>query len=633
MDRQSDLLFGALAIRLNHATAEQVEAAARVAETDLNAGLVEALADEAGLSRRDCELLWDWVKVALDTHGGDAAAALAAYAQELPPSVLASLHLDNSDGPAVVEAVQREAGTAVYESKGDNSVKSVAVERADSLEVPREAPEKIGDAESRGFKHGFLHRFGRKRALFIAALGLPTAAAIVLLSAGLLFAHGEAAKAREKSASYESAFGRLQDLAQASLYDCAVIQAGHYLRENMVNRAQAVLETTPHHSRNWEWHYLHQLAMGQSGKPRTFDSVALAAFQASGGRLYLVQPDGQTVVWDLATAAKVATWQGVQGATALAVSTNSNMLATAGPDGVIHLLDGNSATSIRDLEGHQERVRTIFLDAEARRAVSCDDAGKVILWDLEEGVATTEIDLENTHSSVISPDGAYVATVTSRDGMPSLSLWRPDSEDVQVWTWGAFPGGIMGPTAPFENNMALGFGAQIGMRFRPMNMLDMWPGRAESILVTRFVSEGLLIATAMSDETIEISSVRLEWNTHKRLQPPSEWRLQRAAKSSMQGRIPTAASLNTDGKRLLVGHTDGVVGIMDTLTGTSLLELEGPSLPVTAVTFEPMGLYILALYEDGQALLWETSRFNGLSGLRFGPRGRWFPPARPTGTW
>ena len=113
MDRDSNLLFGALAVQLMQVTPTQLTQAASAWEADPSRDLADWLSDSGALGARTRDLIADFVRQTIDVYGGDARAALGLFGGE------GRIH-DILHGHTVIAELEGAGG-----DRGDDSVAAV----------------------------------------------------------------------------------------------------------------------------------------------------------------------------------------------------------------------------------------------------------------------------------------------------------------------------------------------------------------------------------------------------------------------------------------------------------------------------------------------------------------------------
>ena len=92
----------------------------------------------------------------------------------------------------------------------------------------------------------------------------------------------------------------------------------------------------------------------------------------------------------------------------------------------------------------------------------------------------------------------------------------------------------------------------------------------------------------------------------------------------------TASQLSGDSARLLVGRSDGSVGLIAVATQTPVVESQPLGLAVTAVAMSPDGTRIAAGYQDGRVQLWEAPPAGAAPQQNAVPAAEWLTGAAVT---
>ena len=156
---------------------------------------------------------------------------------------------------------------------------------------------------------------------------------------------------------------------------------------------------------------------------------------------------GRVVVWDVATAARIAELgDEYDEVLAADLSADQRLIAVGGPSRIVRLLTTADGVVESELRKHTDWVTAVEFSPHASPQgdllATGDRAGNLFLWEPRGG---REHGTLKGHTLAITamawrPDGGALATV-SEDG--SLRLWDP-KESTQLKTWQAHPGGAAG---------------------------------------------------------------------------------------------------------------------------------------------------------------------------------------------
>lgn len=99
--------------------------------------------------------------------------------------------------------------------------------------------------------------------------------------------------------------------------------------------------------------------------------------------------------------------------TAMAIAPLGDVLAVAGDDSSIRMLDAKTLRELDRLVGHRDLVRTLTFRPDGKILASSGNDGSMILWDRSESWAVTRrVDnLPTTFCARFSPDGKQLAAV------------------------------------------------------------------------------------------------------------------------------------------------------------------------------------------------------------------------------
>ena len=161
---------------------------------------------------------------------------------------------------------------------------------------------------------------------------------------------------------------------------------------------------------------------------------------AAGG---VAAKSGRVVVWDVATAARVAeVGDEFDEVLAADISPDQRLVALGGPAKVVRLLETADGTVAGEIRRHTDWITAVEFSPDGRLLATGDRAGNLHLWETR---GTRDAGVLKGHTGPITavawrPDGGVVASSAS-DG--TVRLWDP-REAKQVKTWAAHAGGAEG---------------------------------------------------------------------------------------------------------------------------------------------------------------------------------------------
>lgn len=171
---------------------------------------------------------------------------------------------------------------------------------------------------------------------------------------------------------------------------------------------------------------------------------------AAGG---VAAQSGRVVVWDVATAARVAAvGDEFDEVLAADISPDQRLVALGGPAKVVRLLETADGTVAEEIRGHTDWITAVEFSPAGTLLATGDRAGNLHLWETR---GTRDAGVLKGHTGPITavawrPDGAVLAS-TAGDG--SVRLWDP-KEAKQVKTWAAHAGGAEAVTWLADGRLA-----------------------------------------------------------------------------------------------------------------------------------------------------------------------------------
>jgi WD40 repeat protein/beta-lactamase regulating signal transducer with metallopeptidase domain len=279
---------------------------------------------------------------------------------------------------------------------------------------------------------------------------------------------------------------------------------------------------------------------------------------------------------------------------------DGRLVVSGGEDAAVRLWDVASGKEVRQLHGHEARVRGLAVSPDGKRVVSGSRAGDVRLWDLASGRMLVVVTgtAGPVNAVAFSPDGRLIAWAGA-DG--SCQLHEASSGQV-VRRLGA-----MEPTAAPASVNAVAFSPD-GKRVAV--------GGADGTVRVLDVNNGELVGQLMAGSRGAVQQVCFSTDGEYLLVACDEgvrlWQEQRGQRPRIVWEIAldraTSAAFAADGRHIAVGGRDATVHICDAATGKEIAVLRGHAGPVWTVTFSPDGHQLLSGGDDGTLRLWSVPK-------------------------
>jgi WD40 repeat protein len=278
------------------------------------------------------------------------------------------------------------------------------------------------------------------------------------------------------------------------------------------------------------------------------------AFSHDGKTLASGYLDKTVKLWNVISKRDIRTLTGHDSSLGtLAFSPNDQLLAgCGGPDAHdIQIWDVKTGKKLQALKGHTSDIYSLTWSPDGKRLASSGDDGGIRIWDTTKWKQVVHLQLkkdELAYCLAFSPDGKTLASGTSDR---AVFLW-------EVSTW------------------------------RAQHILK---GHAGRIISLAFAGNSHSLVSGSSDKTFRIWDL----NTRKMLT---------CVNVSDNTR---ALAISPDGKRLAIGHFDGVVTLWDVASGKRLRTLKGHTAVVTDLMFSPVGRFLGSSSQDGTIRIWDLS--------------------------
>ncbi|MEH2464372.1 serine/threonine-protein kinase [Nostoc sp.] len=249
---------------------------------------------------------------------------------------------------------------------------------------------------------------------------------------------------------------------------------------------------------------------------------------------------------------------------ALAISPDSNTLASASDHKIVKLWDLNTKKFLASLSGHSQAVKSVTFSPDGKILATASDDKTIKLWQIEtlEEICTLLGHSHAVKSVAFSPDGQILA---SGSWDKTIKLW-----DVNTGT---------------EICTMTGHQLQVN-----------------SVV---FSPQGQLLASASYDRTIRLWQIPALESSHKEFQNRPCYSLLGTLSGHAWAVLTVAFS--PDGKILATGSDDNTIKLWEVNTGQLICTLVGHSWSVVAVAFFADGETLLSASCDKTVKLWRVS--------------------------
>jgi WD40 repeat protein len=151
------------------------------------------------------------------------------------------------------------------------------------------------------------------------------------------------------------------------------------------------------------------------------NSDSLIAMSAAGTSLAEAGVDRMLRLWNLTNEQKrELPWPGSESASALAISTAGQLLATA-TDKEVTLWNAGSGERMLTLSGHETLVNRLVFSPDDRSLISADEGGTIKVWDTTSGQNRKTVNTGGKVTAMrLAPGGQWLASAGEDR---SINLW------------------------------------------------------------------------------------------------------------------------------------------------------------------------------------------------------------------
>lgn len=301
------------------------------------------------------------------------------------------------------------------------------------------------------------------------------------------------------------------------------------------------------------------------------------------------------IVWDVVTGERINRFTNIHGDHILDmdISADDSLIFSGGFDGTVRLWELATGNIVQSMDAGQITGARFFPDET--QAVTTDQNGNLIIWDLANGVAIRTIEHEEAPlrgGVVVTADGTQVV---SADDNGNVMVWDVNSDSAQPVLF--FRG--HDARVPSLDISPLG-GEVVTVSFDSTAII--WDLLGRGVEIRRFDGNSAVVyqSTISADSTLTASGSSdgriLIWDTD------SGEILHDIQQNSLEAVY--SVDFNADGSRLISSSEDGSVTLWDTATGEALQTFSDLQVPVRTVTFSPDGNFIAGA--GGQVQITDT---------------------------
>jgi predicted Zn finger-like uncharacterized protein len=314
-------------------------------------------------------------------------------------------------------------------------------------------------------------------------------------------------------------------------------------------------------------------------------------------------------------------------------------------------MDSSRAWGVQTFEGHTKDVRSVFLSADGRRAISGSWDKTLRLWNVDTGecLQTFSGHTDSVRSVCLTPDGLR-ALSWSWD--KTLRLWDTDTGECLQTLLGHF-NYVNSVFLSADGGRALSGGWDKTLRLWDTDSgrcLKAFDAHADFINSVCLSADGRWALSGSEDKTARlwdiatgeclrtfeghtdwVTSVCLSADGRRAVSAGKDWKIRLWSLATgrcervFEGHtgMVTAVCLSADGHWAISGSKDRTVRLWEVATGECQRILEGHTDTVTSVSMTPDGRWVLSGSEDWGLRLWEIDwdyQFPGWSDWNEGAR-------------
>jgi len=284
--------------------------------------------------------------------------------------------------------------------------------------------------------------------------------------------------------------------------------------------------------------------------------------------------------------------------TAISVSPDGTMLASALGNNTINLMDTRSGELLHTFEGHMYSSLAFSPDSSTLASATFD-SNMIILWDSSSGekLRTLTGHTSSVTSVAFSPDGSTLAS-GSHDN--TVRLWDASSgEQIRTHSWHI---GTVSSVTFSPDGSAIASGANDRTVFivdvksgEKLHSLTSGFGDYEGVTCVAYSPDGSTLASSWEYGTLTL------WDVNSDEERTLNYPGVAYAYSSYNN-----LAFSPDGTTLLNGSGGNSISLWDVKSGEKLRTIDGFSAAVEIISFFPDGTTLASASSDNTRIIWDT---------------------------